>query len=219
MRSYFIHDGMAQQGPFTLEELKAMKLSSDTSIWYEGLSEWTHLGAVQELRGMVTPPPFTAVGSNTYGTNQPPQTPKKNKRTFLKVLLILFVFMVVVVVGLLAVAEMDIEGIDGGTKSQAQIEREQPSRFLKASGVYTENLWGDKLELDLTVANKSQVTSYKDIQVEVSYLSKTGSVVGSEVVTVYEYLEPNFSKTLEVKVPAYEDAVDISLRVIDAIAL
>lgn len=54
---------------------------------------------------------------------------------------------------------------------------------------------------------------------EVSYLSKTGSVVGSEVVTLYEYLEPNFSKTLEVKVPAYEDAVDISLRGIDAIAL
>lgn len=53
----------------------------------------------------------------------------------------------------------------------------------------------------------------------VFYLSKTGSVVGSEVVTVYEYLEPNFSKMVEVKVPAYEDAVDISLRVIDVIAL
>ena len=49
MKKYFLHNGTEQDGPFNIEELKEKKISRETSIWFEGLEEWTTAGKIEEL--------------------------------------------------------------------------------------------------------------------------------------------------------------------------
>jgi len=66
MKKYFTHNGTEQSGPFTIEELKALNLTRNTPIWYEGLDEWTTMADVDELQVLLerekeirsTIPPF-----------------------------------------------------------------------------------------------------------------------------------------------------------------
>lgn len=60
MKKYYFNDGTGQQGPFTLEELQAKNINTETPVWYEGLPEWTTAGQVEELKDILahTPPPF-----------------------------------------------------------------------------------------------------------------------------------------------------------------
>jgi hypothetical protein len=60
MKKYYLHSGNGQEGPFDVEELKAKNIDKNSPIWYEGLSEWTTAGKVEELKGAyrVSPPPF-----------------------------------------------------------------------------------------------------------------------------------------------------------------
>lgn len=45
---------------FDIEELKAKNISRETSIWLEGLEEWTNAGEIEELKSLIllTPSPF-----------------------------------------------------------------------------------------------------------------------------------------------------------------
>lgn len=60
MSSYFIHDGKEQKGPFILEELKTQTINPNTSIWHEGLAEWTTANKLEELQTLFikVPPPI-----------------------------------------------------------------------------------------------------------------------------------------------------------------
>lgn len=62
MKKYFLNDGTGQQGPFSLEELKEKNLKADSPVWYEGLPDWTTVGALDELKDVLmhTPPPYHA---------------------------------------------------------------------------------------------------------------------------------------------------------------
>lgn len=70
-KKYFIHDGNQQQGPFEKEELRAKVIKPTTSIWFEGLSEWTEAGKLDDLKDLFsTPPPH-----RTAATPPPPKKP------------------------------------------------------------------------------------------------------------------------------------------------
>jgi len=60
LKKYFINDGAKQEGPYSFDELLALKISKETPVWYEGLSEWSKAGKIEELKSLfiITPPPF-----------------------------------------------------------------------------------------------------------------------------------------------------------------
>jgi hypothetical protein len=60
MRKYYLHDGVAQQGPYTLEEIKQKNINPETHIWFDLLPDWTPAGRLEELKELfgATPPPF-----------------------------------------------------------------------------------------------------------------------------------------------------------------
>ncbi|HEV7781922.1 MAG TPA: DUF4339 domain-containing protein [Chitinophagaceae bacterium] len=61
MKKYYLQEGTERQGPFDLEELKAKNISSTTLIWYEGMTEPTLAGQLDELKTLLTPiPPAVA---------------------------------------------------------------------------------------------------------------------------------------------------------------
>jgi len=67
MNEYYIHLN-TQEGPFTIEELRAKNLAASTPIWYEGLNDWSTVGQIPELRSIVkaTPPPFRSAAQEDY---------------------------------------------------------------------------------------------------------------------------------------------------------
>lgn len=70
-RAYYLHDGKQQYGPYTLAELRANPPKNIKSVWYEGLSDWTAVGNVEELKGVFDPPPVTVATPAA----QPPAPP------------------------------------------------------------------------------------------------------------------------------------------------
>lgn len=63
---YFIIINDVQQGPFSLEELRARHITSDTLVWAEGMAQWMPAWQVDELKPLIygqssgaqpTPPP------------------------------------------------------------------------------------------------------------------------------------------------------------------
>ena len=62
MKKYYYHNGLEEQGPFDIDELKTKNLTKDSQIWHEGLSVWTSAGSIDELKDLInktTPPPFS----------------------------------------------------------------------------------------------------------------------------------------------------------------
>jgi cytoskeletal protein RodZ len=57
---YFYTDGNNQFGPFTIDELKEKKITKETSVWFEGIENWTKAGEVPELEVLfkAVPPPL-----------------------------------------------------------------------------------------------------------------------------------------------------------------
>ncbi|WP_207420191.1 DUF4339 domain-containing protein [Desertivirga brevis] len=62
MKKYFTHNGVKEEGPFTLSELSTKGIKADTPIWFDGLSNWTVAALIPELETLLapksTPPPF-----------------------------------------------------------------------------------------------------------------------------------------------------------------
>ena len=50
---YYILRNQHRIGPLIIEELSQMKVSKDTLVWYEGLSEWTKAGELLELLDII----------------------------------------------------------------------------------------------------------------------------------------------------------------------
>lgn len=50
---YFIYADNIQQGPFSVEELVARGLSSETLVWAEGMEQWTPAWQVKELKDAI----------------------------------------------------------------------------------------------------------------------------------------------------------------------
>ncbi len=61
MKPYFLHDGTAQSGPFSLEELEQKKITPETLVWKAGMPDWASAHNVDELKILfetqAAPPP------------------------------------------------------------------------------------------------------------------------------------------------------------------
>ena len=62
MIKYYIHDGIDQEGPFTIEELRGQRLNQNIQVWHNGLRHWSPVQDLPELEGFVSdeavPPPY-----------------------------------------------------------------------------------------------------------------------------------------------------------------
>ena len=107
-------------------------------------------------------------------------------------------------------------GYSEQVRSLKDIEKSQPAKFLSASGTYTENFWGDKYKVKCKVSNRATAASYKDAVVQVTYFSKTNTVLHRNNYTIYEVFTPNSSKTVKLKIDTYRDVNSIGWKVLSA---
>ncbi len=233
MKKYYLHDGTAQLGPFDLEDLKTMNISKDTPIWHEGLSEWTtveRIGELKELLDSSSPPPFNVKRSNpppiknesSTQIEAPLQNAKPKKKNKWILAAVISVLVLGLGIGALYIYDQTNWGSGGPIDYQQQvmsveeIERSQPTRFLSASGTYRENFWGDKFKVNCEITNDATIATYKDVVIRVTYYSKTETSLGSKEYTIYETFPPNNTKKVSLKIDNYKDVNSLGWEVVDA---
>jgi hypothetical protein len=53
MASYYIVENNQQVGPFTIDQLMAKGITSNTNVWTVGMSNWVTAGEVPELQAVL----------------------------------------------------------------------------------------------------------------------------------------------------------------------
>ncbi len=70
---YWIIINDTEQGPYTLEQLSGIGLTSDTPVWREGMAEWLPAGHVDELAALLpVPQPPAIADEESCGTADTP---------------------------------------------------------------------------------------------------------------------------------------------------
>ena len=123
MKEYFIHNGQKEVGPFNLENLKLQPLKKETSIWFEGLENWTTVGEVDELKSFIKiiPPPLNKTNASSQ---KPLQIPilqpnsieqniiePRNKKLSISFLFILAIILIGGIIGWLIYQNKNLEQI------------------------------------------------------------------------------------------------------------
>lgn len=237
MKKFYLHNGTDQQGPFDIEDLRVKNITKETSIWFEGLPEWTTADKIDELKELfnkTTPPPFTTKTTTPPPIQKPPtqhttgsqQTAPKKKSTLGVILQSIGAIGVIVIIAMIIISKMNSDGGDStNTDSQTyqekvmtveEIERSQPTNFLTADGNYNRNFWGNKIKVHGKIKNNATVASYKDAVVRVTYYSKTKTELGSKEFTIYDIFPPHSEVMFELKIENYKDVNTIGWDVIEA---
>ena len=95
----------------------------------------------------------------------------------------------------------DINGNDAYESSRASLgdtEKKNPKRFLKVTGTDRKNIIGQTVVRG-TIYNSAKVVTYKDVDIQLSFYSKTGTLLEQDDEIVYESVEPGGSKTFKSK--------------------
>jgi hypothetical protein len=100
-----------------------------------------------------------------------------------------------------------------------EIEKTNPLNFLTADGTYNQNFWGDILKIHGMVHNKATVANYKDVVVEIIYLSQTDTELKRENYVIYDFFNANSSKAFELKVNRPSPCKKLNWSVVGATAL
>lgn len=93
MKKYFLHNGTESSGPFSFDELRAMKITKTTPVWFEGMEKWKYAGDVEELYELVavTPPPFQVEETVAPKTTSNAAFLGLSKNTFIAVIVVIVV--------------------------------------------------------------------------------------------------------------------------------
>lgn len=97
-------------------------------------------------------------------------------------------------------------------------ENSRPKLFLEADGRYSENFWGDKFDIDIEITSDAKVASFKDVEIRVTYYSKTKSVITTNDYTLYKVIPPQKVTKAKMKIDNYRDVETIGWEVISAIS-
>lgn len=55
--NYWIYDGAAERGPYTIDQLRQLGIAPSTPVWREGLADWCRADLLPELAALWRPEP------------------------------------------------------------------------------------------------------------------------------------------------------------------
>lgn len=97
----------------------------------------------------------------------------------------------------------------------AEKEKKDPKSFLVVSGHDKHNLIG-QMVIKGTVTNKATVATYKDVDVQLTFFSKTGALLETDKETVFEVLAPGQSKNFKTKYFAPKGSDSVAFAILGA---
>lgn len=95
------------------------------------------------------------------------------------------------------------------------MERAEPLKYLNIASDYHTNLIGQTV-IEGQINNKATAVTYKDIVVQISYLSETNAVLGTEDKTFYVFVQPKIPFSFKIKTDAPDQTATVSLKIIGA---
>ena len=102
------------------------------------------------------------------------------------------------------------------TKETLEItEKKTPARFLAVGGHDKRNLLGQTV-IKGTLTNNAKVVTYKDVDVELAFYSKTGALLEKDHEVIFETIKPGDSKNFKTKYFAPKGTDSVALKVITA---
>jgi hypothetical protein len=96
-------------------------------------------------------------------------------------------------------------------------EKQNPTSFLSTDGTYRKNLMSEWV-LEGTISNSATIATYKDVVLEISFYSKTKTLLGTEKEAIYEFFPAGQRKTFKIKTFGYKGTNSIGWEIISAAA-
>jgi len=94
-------------------------------------------------------------------------------------------------------------------------EQKDPTAFLFVTGRNKKNIVGQTV-VKGTISNKASVATYKDVDLKLSFYSKTRALLETDKETIFEILEPGESKDFKTKYFAPKGTDSVALQVLGA---
>jgi hypothetical protein len=95
------------------------------------------------------------------------------------------------------------------------VERESPQKFLWSEGTYRPGLLNSWV-LEGKITSGATLVQYKDIVIEVSFFTKTNTLLGQNNYVIYEFIDPLKSIPLKLRLDDYPRAHHVDFNVISA---
>ena len=96
-----------------------------------------------------------------------------------------------------------------------EIEKKNPERFLSATGYEKKNLIRQTV-VKGTIVNNAKMVSFKDIDIKLSFYSKTGTLLEEDHEMIYETIAPGDSKSFKSKFFAAKGTDSVAVKVVSA---
>lgn len=97
-----------------------------------------------------------------------------------------------------------------------EMEKKDPVRFLVAIvNKDRKNFWGQTV-VKSTLKNNATVASYKDVEIELSFFSKTGALLEKDNETIYETIAPGKEVDFKTKYFAPKGTDSVVIKVVNA---
>lgn len=233
---YFIKDGQ-QAGPYAKDELLAQGVDRYTNVWSEGMPAWIPAGQVPELMELfgLDIPPSQPVTVHKHLSSTviplPDEDIPATKPRRVKVVLLAFVIMVTaaaVAMFLITRKTLSSPEVKEDVRIKDSIERKQseadlkeqlkakesqhPTEFLAGEISFHDNLIGQSV-IRGHVTNSATAATFKDIELTITYISKTGAPISNEIFTVYEVLKPGQSTSFKFKTRSPKGTKDAEMVV------
>jgi uncharacterized lipoprotein len=112
-------------------------------------------------------------------------------------------------------ASIDKDDYQKVKESLEQKERKNPTNFLSIISKDKHNLIGQTV-IHTTITNKAKVCVYKDVEIELSFISKTGVLLEKDKETVYETIEPGKNTDYKTKYFAPKGTDSVAIKIIAA---
>ncbi len=101
------------------------------------------------------------------------------------------------------------------TLSVEALEKKSPTKFLKVSGGDKKNLMGQTV-IKGKISNKAKMVTFKDIDIQLSFYSKTGVLLMEDQEMIYEEVAPGGIVNFKSKYFAPKGTDSVSMKVLTA---
>ncbi len=107
------------------------------------------------------------------------------------------------------------KGYEKTKETLAEKEQKNPVSFLQVSGTDKKNLLGQTV-VKGTVTNNAKIVTYKDVELLLTFYSKTGALLEEDHETVYEKIAPGVSKNFKSKFFTPKGTDSVAMKILSA---
>jgi hypothetical protein len=133
-----------------------------------------------------------------------------------------FFLPIIVAISLLSACNMigssdakDEKNYEKTKETLEETEKKNPVKFITVEGEKKKNLIGQTV-VRAEIKNNAKIVSYKDVDVKISFYSKTGVVLEEDHETVFETITPGNSVKFKFKAFTPKGSDSVGFRVVEA---